>query len=222
MRRSVVSLRIPARLACGALAIAAPVCAALAAGEGLAGEELVVTATRMPLPEDEVLASTVLIGRDAIELSGASDPGDILRFHAGLDLGRNGGPGQTTAVFIRGANSNQTLVMVDGVRINPGTIGLAGLQNISPSMIERIEVVKGPRSSLYGTDASADFWRPAHGFDLAGPGRDGSPSPGSPLWICRGRPNLCCRRPRRGRRSAGAPGACRASSRRGRGTSRRR
>jgi vitamin B12 transporter len=100
-----------------------------------------------------VLASAILIDRDAIELSGASDPGDILRFHAGLDLGRNGGPGQTTAVFIRGANSNQTLVMVDGVRINPGTIGLAALQSINPSSIERIEVVKGPRSALWGTDA---------------------------------------------------------------------
>ena len=66
---------------------------------------------------------------------------------------RNGGPGQTTSVFIRGAESNHTLVLVDGVRINPGTIGLAALQNILPSMIERIEVVKGPRSALYGTDA---------------------------------------------------------------------
>ena len=120
---------------------------------GLADEELVVTATRLPMPEDEVLASTIVIDRDAIELSGASDPGDILRFHAGLDLGRNGGPGQTTAIFIRGANSNQTLVMVDGVRINPGTIGLGALQNIAPSTIERIEVVKGPRSALWGTDA---------------------------------------------------------------------
>ncbi len=139
-------------LACGALA--APLAfAAGASGEQLANEELVVTATRIPMPESEVLASAILIDRDAIELSGASDPGDILRFHAGLDLGRNGGPGQTTAVFIRGANSNQTLVMVDGVRINPGTIGLAALQSINPSSIERIEVVKGPRSALWGTDA---------------------------------------------------------------------
>jgi vitamin B12 transporter len=56
-------------------------------------------------------------------------------------------------VFIRGAESNHTLVLVDGVRINPGTIGLAALQNIPPGLVERIEVVKGPRSALYGTDA---------------------------------------------------------------------
>ena len=53
-------------------------------------------------------------------------PADLLRFHAGLDIARNGGPGQTTSLFIRGAESNHTLVMVDGVRINPGTIGQPG------------------------------------------------------------------------------------------------
>jgi vitamin B12 transporter len=56
-------------------------------------------------------------------------------------------------MFIRGAESNHTLVLVDGVRINPGTIGLPALQNISPDMVERIEVVKGPRSTLWGSDA---------------------------------------------------------------------
>jgi vitamin B12 transporter len=119
----------------------------------LPDEQIFVTATRTPTPLQEVLAPVLVIDRDAIERSGAGDPGDILRFHAGLDLARNGGPGQTTAVFIRGADSNHTLVLVDGVRINPGTIGLAALQSIDPATIERIEVVKGPRSALYGTDA---------------------------------------------------------------------
>ncbi len=77
--------------------------------------------------------------------SSGSTPGSISRATAV--------PGQTTAVFIRGADSNHTLVLVDGVRINPGTIGLAALQSIDPATIERIEVVKGPRSALYGTDA---------------------------------------------------------------------
>lgn len=116
-------------------------------------DEVIVTATRLPVPQDEVLASTLVIDRQTIEQSGGGDPGDLLRFHAGLDLARNGGPGQTTAVFIRGADSNHTLVMVDGIRVNPGTIGLAPLQSIAPSSIERIEVVKGPRSALWGTDA---------------------------------------------------------------------
>jgi len=127
--------------------------AATAADEVAPANHIVVTATRTPTPIDEVLAPVIVIDREAIERSAAADVAELLRFHAGLDLGRNGGPGQTTAVFIRGADSNHTLVLVDGVRINPGTIGLAALQNIPPGMIERIEVVKGPRSALYGTDA---------------------------------------------------------------------
>jgi vitamin B12 transporter len=115
--------------------------------------EVVVTATRVPTPVEEVLAPVVVIDRDDIDRSNAADVAELLRFNAGLELARNGGPGQTTAVFIRGAESNHTLVLVDGVRINPGTIGLAALQNIPPQLIERIEVVKGPRSALYGTDA---------------------------------------------------------------------
>ena len=114
---------------------------------------VIVTATRVPTPADEVLAPVVLIDRATIERSNAGDAAELLRFHAGLDIARNGGPGQPTALFIRGAESNHTLVLVDGIRVNPGTIGLPGLQNISPDMIERIEVVKGPRSALWGSDA---------------------------------------------------------------------
>jgi vitamin B12 transporter len=114
---------------------------------------VIVTATRVPTPADEVLAPVVVIDRATIERSNAGDAAELLRFHAGLDIASNGGPGQPTAMFIRGAESNQALVLVDGVRINPGTIGLPGLQNIRPDMIERIEVVKGPRSALWGSDA---------------------------------------------------------------------
>ena len=127
--------------------------AATAASPDVSGDHMIVTATRVPTPLQEVLAPVIVIDRESIERSVAGDVPELLRFHAGLDLARNGGPGQTTAVFVRGAESNHTLVLVDGVRINPGTIGLAALQNISPAMIERIEVVKGPRSALYGTDA---------------------------------------------------------------------
>ncbi|HEX6571114.1 MAG TPA: TonB-dependent receptor [Steroidobacteraceae bacterium] len=114
---------------------------------------VVVTATRVSVPLQEVLAPVIVIDRATIERSGANDAAELLRFHAGLDVARNGGPGQPTSVFIRGAESNHTLVLVDGVRINPGTIGLPPLQNITPEMVERIEVVKGPRSALWGSDA---------------------------------------------------------------------
>ncbi|NNF66900.1 MAG: TonB-dependent receptor [Gammaproteobacteria bacterium] len=116
-------------------------------------EKVLVTATRMEMPVEEALSSVVIIDREQIERSMAADVAELLRFHAGLEIGRNGGPGQTTSLFIRGTESNHTLVMIDGVEVNPGTIGGAALQNIVPHVIERIEVVKGPRSSLYGSEA---------------------------------------------------------------------
>ncbi len=72
-----------------------------------------------------------------------------------MDVARTGGPGQPASVFIRGGNSDHTLVLIDGVRVNPATFGGAQLALIAPEMIERIEVVKGARSSLYGSDALA-------------------------------------------------------------------
>jgi vitamin B12 transporter len=134
----------------GALAGAAP---AAAASANEPAPAVVVTATRIDTALTEVLAPVIVIDRATIERSAANDAADLLRFHAGLDLARNGGPGQSTAVFIRGAESNHTLVLIDGVRVNPGTIGLPALQDIAPDMIERIEVVKGPRSALWGSDA---------------------------------------------------------------------
>jgi vitamin B12 transporter len=122
-------------------------------GAGLAGNAVLVTATREPESVFDSLSSVILIDHDTIERSLATDVGDLLRLHAGLDVARSGGPGQSTSVFIRGANSNHTVLLIDGVRINPGTLGQAAVQNIAPELIDHIEIVKGPRSTLYGTDA---------------------------------------------------------------------
>ena len=116
-------------------------------------EETMVTATRSEKLLNELVVGAVVITRAEIESSGATDLAELLRYHAGLEIGRNGGPGQTTSLFIRGTESNHTLVLIDGVEMNPGTIGGAAIQNISPAIIERIEIVKGPRSSLYGSEA---------------------------------------------------------------------
>ena len=116
-------------------------------------QQIVVTATREKQTLENTLAPVLVIDRDEIELSLARDLADLLRFHAGLEISRNGGTGQTTSVFMRGTDSNHVLVMIDGIKINPGTIGGAAIQNIRPEMIQRIEIVKGPRSSLYGSDA---------------------------------------------------------------------
>jgi vitamin B12 transporter len=116
-------------------------------------DEVVVTATRSAQPASQALEPIVLIDRTALEDSLAADIGDVLRFHAGLDIGRSGGPGQPLSLFIRGANSDQSIVMIDGIRINSGTSGIAPLANLAPELFERIEIVKGPRSAIYGTDA---------------------------------------------------------------------
>ena len=131
-----------------ALAIIAPISAI---AESI--DTIIVTATRSSISTKNATVPVTIIDREQIELSLAKDLSQILRFEAGLDIGRNGGPGQATSLFLRGTESNHTLVLVDGVRINPGTIGGAAFQNINPKIIERIEIVKGARSALYGTDA---------------------------------------------------------------------
>src|ERR1700729_3711053 len=127
--------------------------AAPADDTGTSLSEMIVTATRVPEAADQALEPVIVIDRAALEDCLAIDVGDVLRFHAGIDVGRTGGPGQPLSVFIRGANSDQSIVMIDGVRINSGTQSLAPLMNLSPKLFDRIEIVKGPRSAIYGTDA---------------------------------------------------------------------
>ncbi len=117
------------------------------------GETIIVTATRTEIPLSDAIVPVTVITREDIELSLATDLAELLRFQAGIDIGRNGGPGQATSVFLRGTESNHTLVLMDGVRINPGTLGGAAVQHIAPEIIEHIEIVKGARSALFGTDA---------------------------------------------------------------------
>jgi vitamin B12 transporter len=125
--------------------------AAAAAGPSI--EPVVVTATRIETPASEVLASVELISGDELARQPASDLGDALRKLPGVEVARLGALGQQTSVFVRGTESNHVLVLMDGLRINPGTVGTAAIQNIAPEFVERVEVVKGPRSTLYGSDA---------------------------------------------------------------------
>ena len=116
-------------------------------------EPVVVTATRTEQPAGEVISSVDVIGGDELLRLPAADLGDALRLRTGVEVARLGGPGQQTSVFVRGTESNHVLVLVDGLRINPGTIGSASIQNLAPEQVERVEIVKGPRSALYGSEA---------------------------------------------------------------------
>jgi len=116
-------------------------------------DPMVVTATSYPIKLDDALASMDVITADEIQHSAATDIADLLKFRAGLEIGRNGGPGQATSLFIRGTESDQNLILIDGVPINSGSTGSAALQHIDPQNVARIEIYKGPRSTLWGSGA---------------------------------------------------------------------
>jgi len=114
---------------------------------------IVVTGSREPQPLDRVTADVVVIDAERIRASSADSVEDLLRREAGVQVSRNGGPGHTAGVFIRGAGSGNTVVLIDGVRIGSGTLGQVEFEALGLSQIERIEVLRGPGSSLYGADA---------------------------------------------------------------------
>ena len=118
--------------------------------------ETVVTATRVAQPLTDVLADVTLIDREQIEQSGAVSVSDLLQRQPGLELSRNGGPGTTTSVFMRGAENRFTAVYIDGVRVDTQSgSGGAPWEAISLGQIERIEIVRGPAAAVYGSDAIA-------------------------------------------------------------------
>lgn len=113
----------------------------------------VVTAARVEQAPEHNLAATTVIDRVQIERSQAQSVPDLLRRVPGVTLTNNGGPGKSTSLFMRGTNSNHVLVLIDGVKAGSVTSGGASLQDLPVELIERIEVVRGPRSSLYGSEA---------------------------------------------------------------------
>ncbi|MEQ1556994.1 MAG: TonB-dependent receptor [Gallionella sp.] len=115
--------------------------------------DVVVTATRTEQAADKNLASTTVITRADIERLQALSLTDVLRGVAGLTLSNNGGAGKATSVFMRGTNADHIVVLVDGIKIGSATLGTAAFQDIPVAQIERIEIVRGPRASLYGSEA---------------------------------------------------------------------
>ena len=116
-------------------------------------ENLVITAAKSQQLPNEVIAPIIVIDQSDIELSGVNNIAELLSFYNGINISTNGGPGQLTSIFVQGSNSNQVLILVDGVTINDSATGIAAIQNIHPDMIERIEIVKSPRAALYGSNA---------------------------------------------------------------------
>lgn len=125
----------------------------VAAGAAVEIPPVVVTAARLPTTVDEALAPVTVITRADIEAMNPQSIGDLLRLQPGVDVVRSGGLGGNTSVFLRGTNSDQVLVLIDGVRADSPSSGLFAWRQLSPAQIERIEIVRGPRATLYGSDA---------------------------------------------------------------------
>ena len=116
-------------------------------------DRVVVTGTRTAITVDASLAAVEVVDRDDIERAQAHSLPDLLRGRAGINLVNQGGAGKLSTLFMRGAESDHVLFLVDGVRVGSSTSGLTSIQDIPVELIERIEIVRGPRSSLYGSDA---------------------------------------------------------------------
>ena len=118
-------------------------------------EKITVTANKFEQPINDVLASVAVIDRADIEKANYRDLPAILNTIAGVDIVRNGGLGQKADIFVRGASAKYTLVLVDGVRVSDASSGSVSLTNIPVNSIERVEVIKGARAAIYGSDAVA-------------------------------------------------------------------
>lgn len=116
-------------------------------------DPIIVTATRTPTKADDVLADYVYIGPEEIADAAQSSLVQLLQRQRGVEISSSGGNGGIASVFLRGANSNQTLVLIDGVRSQSTLTGSSAIQTIPLSIIDHIEIIFGPQSSIYGSDA---------------------------------------------------------------------
>ncbi|HEX7348195.1 MAG TPA: TonB-dependent vitamin B12 receptor [Rhodanobacteraceae bacterium] len=176
-----------------AAALACVPLAALADGTPTTLSEIIVTATRTAQTEDQTLAPVTVITRAEIEALQPASLQALLNDTPGMAIANQGGPGKATSMFLRGTNANQVLVLVDGIRVGSATAGTTPIQDIPLDQIQRIEIVRGPFSSLYGSEAiggviqiflrhtpgsfvpnasagigSYDHWKAGAGFSAAG------------------------------------------------------
>ncbi len=133
-----------------ALAFASP-----AAAQELFTPDLIVEGTKTGTPIEQMTGAVTIIDEATIRALRVPTVGEVLRQVEGLDVVQSGGPGGQTSLFLRGGNSNHTLVLIDGVKVNSPTTGAFDFAHLTVDQIERIEVLRGSQSPLYGSEASA-------------------------------------------------------------------
>jgi vitamin B12 transporter len=147
------SIRLRARAFVPALSVLSLAVAASVQAQSIEINPVVISASRMEQPLSEVLSSVSVITRQDIEKSQAPSLADLLQGEAGFEFGRNGGPGTVTSFFLRGQNSANVALMIDGVRVQPDSIGSLTQTDLPLSQIERIEILRGGAGALYGDAA---------------------------------------------------------------------
>ena len=115
--------------------------------------DVFVTATRTPISKNNVIADTTTITEEEIKRAGLSSLSELLQRQPSIEISNNGGQGKVSTFGIRGTSSTHSIVLIDGIRINAATSGFTAIENIPLSQIEKIEILRGPASSLYGPDA---------------------------------------------------------------------
>lgn len=115
---------------------------------------LVITATLTPVSVSDSLSSVTVIDREEIIAQQAQEMSELLAAQPGVDVSSNGGYGKTTSVYMRGASSESTKFLLDGIPLYSATSGGAPFENIPTSLIDRLEIVRGPKATLYGADAA--------------------------------------------------------------------
>ncbi len=118
-----------------------------------AQQQIQVTATRLATPVNELVADVSVIDRATLERSQGRTLVEVLSQQAGLQFASNGGLGKTASLFIRGLEARHTLLLVDGIRVGSATVGTPSLDNLPLEAVDRIEIVRGPMSALYGSGA---------------------------------------------------------------------
>lgn len=116
-------------------------------------ERISVYATRQPLQLNQVNASVSIVTRDEIDVRQPKDVPALLQTLPGVEIARQGSRGQTSSIFLRGSGSKYVLVLIDGMRVGSATLGYMDLSQLPVDAIEQIELIRGPRAALYGSDA---------------------------------------------------------------------
>ena len=142
-------------------------------------DTVVVTATRTPQSLEETLAAVTVLTHEDIERVQARSVDELLRGLPGVSVDNAGGFGKATSIFLRGTESDHVVVLVDGIRIGSPTLGIAAWEHLPLDSIERIEIVRGPRSALYGPNAIGGVVQfitraPQEGFHFAARAGSGS------------------------------------------------